>query len=146
VSTARALAALGLALWLGGGLGVMLSTRAVFRNLRGQPLAGTIAAEMLRGLAALTALALVLLVLATALGLRGFAVAAWIAGALVFGASELIVKRALHRMREEMGGSTEKVPAGDPRRKRFGALHGVSMLLLLVQLACAAAALVAVAQ
>ena len=146
MSVARALAALGLALWLGGGLGVMLSTRAVFRNLRGQPLAGRIAAEMLRGLSALTAIALVLLALATILGLRGFPVAAWIAGSLVFGASELLVKRALHALRDEMGGSTENVPAGDPRRKRFGALHGVSMLLLLVQLVCAAAALVAVAQ
>ena len=57
----------------------------------------------------------------------------------------LAVRPAIRRLRDQLGGSVEKVATDDPRRKRFGALHGISMLLLLLQLACAATALLAIA-
>ncbi len=138
---AWALATLGFAQWLGGGIGTLLSTRAVFRHASGTPLAGQIAAEALRSLARLIWVSTLLLAGAAALGMRGRPLSAWLCALALFAAGELVVTPTLRRMREAMGGSTENVPKEDPRRKRFGALHGVSMLLLLGQLVCAAAGL-----
>jgi hypothetical protein len=140
----RALALLGAALWLGGGVGTLLSTRAAFRHAGGTPVAGQIAADALRSLARLTWASLALLALAAALGARA-PLYAWLPGAALFLAGELGVKPALRKMRQDAGGSIEHLPAGDARRKQFGALHGVSMLLLLGQLLCAAATLLVLA-
>ena len=48
----------------------------------------------------------------------------------------------IRALREQLGGSTEGLDPSDPRRKRWGALHGTSVLLLFAQIACAAAGLV----
>jgi hypothetical protein len=142
---ARSLALLGAALWLGGGVGTLLSTRAAFRHAGGTPVAGQIAADALRSLSRLVWASLALLALAAALGARA-PMYGWLPGAALFLAGELGVKPALQRMRRDASGSIETLAKDDPRRKRFGALHGVSMLLLLGQLLCAAFALLALAR
>jgi hypothetical protein len=49
----------------------------------------------------------------------------------------------IRAFRDQLGGSIEGLDALDPRRKRWGALHGASVLLLLAQIACAGAGLAA---
>jgi len=49
----------------------------------------------------------------------------------------------IRAFRDQLGGSLEGLDALDPRRKRWGALHGASVLLLLAQIACAGAGLAA---
>jgi hypothetical protein len=138
----RALGAVGLGLWLGGGVGTALSTRAIFKHARGQPLAGQIAADALRSLAWLTWLSVVLVLAADALGMRG--APSWLSGCStgLFLVGELAIKPMIRELRAAAGGSAESLGADDPRRKQFGKLHGISMLLLVGQLACALAALV----
>jgi hypothetical protein len=138
----RALAELGLALWLGGGVGTLQSTRAVFRHLKGQPMAGTIAADALAALSRLTWISIALVAAGFWLAEPGAARWPALGAALLHFASDLFVRPTLRRMRAELGGSIEHAAPDDPRRKRFGALHGVSMLLLLGQLVGAAASLI----
>src|SRR5262249_30336605 len=138
----RAVAAVGLALWLGGGIGTLLSTRAVFKHARGQPLAGQIAADALRSLAWLIWVSVVLVLAAGPPGLRGAPSLLSGCATGLFLVGELAIKPMIRELRAAAGGSAESLGADDPRRKQFGKLHGVSMLLLLGQLACALAALV----
>ena len=143
LAAARALASFGLALWFGGGVGTLLSTRVVFAATSGTPLAGTLAAGLLKRYTLLASAALALLCGSWLCGLRGVITAAWLIGGALFLISELVVWPAVRRLRTAMGGSRDNVPEGDPRRRRFGMLHGVSMLLIFAELICAAAALLA---
>lgn len=56
--------------------------------------------------------------------------------------AELVVARAIGRVRTAIGPDLEAVPASDPRRMAFGRLHGVSVLLLGVGILSAGALLV----
>ena len=143
LAAARALASFGLALWFGGGVGTLLSTRVVFANTSGTPMAGTLAAGLLKRYTWLASAALALLIGSWLLGLRGAITAAWAAGGVLFLISELAIWPAVRRLRTAMGGSRDNVPKEDPRRRRFGMLHGVSMLLIFLELGCAAAAILA---
>lgn len=44
--------------------------------------------------------------------------------------SGLVVSGQIERLRREIGGVVAELPAGDPRRIRFGRLHGLSTALL----------------
>ena len=68
-----------------------------------------------------------------------------LAAGVLYAVSQFAVRPALRRLRASMGGSTDGVAEADPRRRRFGMLHGVSMLLFAVQLPLVAIALVGVA-
>jgi hypothetical protein len=59
--------------------------------------------------------------------------------------ADLGVRRTLRKMRRDAGGSIESLSKDDPQRRKFAMLHGASMLLLLVQIICAALALTALA-
>jgi hypothetical protein len=48
----------------------------------------------------------------------------------------------VRRIRRELGGSVGSLDPADPRRRRFGALHGLSMLLLFGQVALGTVGLV----
>ena len=143
LGAARALASFGLALWFGGGVGTLMATRVVFAQTSGTPLAGSLAAGLLKRYTLLTSVALALLIGSWLLGLRGLITAAWVAGGVLFLISELVIWPAVRRLRVAMGGSRDNVPKEDPRRRRFGLLHGISMLLIFLELVCAAAALLA---
>jgi hypothetical protein len=74
--------------------------------------------------------------------LGGVEVAAWLgAGCLLLQAAAIPVDSATRRIRRTLGGSVDALAPEDPRRRRFGALHGLAMLLLLVQILLSAAAL-----
>ena len=142
----RALATLGLGLWLGSGIGITLGTRIAFKLAGGTPLAGQIAAESLSTLSKVTWAAIALIAAAALLGVRGAWLWPVLGAALAFLVSQLAVTPVLRRMRQAAGGSMENLSKDDPQRRRFGMLHGVSMLLLLAQLAGAATATVLLAQ
>jgi hypothetical protein len=138
---ALSLQALALAIWFGGGLSVLYATRAIFALAPTRREAGQYSGAVLRSFRWLQAAAGLL-----------FAAAAYqelprptrIAGqlALLLMVSSLLLDAPLRRLRAQMGGSTEGLDADDPLRKRFGALHGISVLLLIGQVLCAGAGLI----
>jgi hypothetical protein len=132
-----ALRTLCLAFWFGGGIGAMLATTAIFRTARSRRDAGDLSGAVLRA-AAIWRLAAAVPFLLTAAAPRGPGF--WLGlAALVFAGTEWLVDARVRALRAELGGSTEGLAEGDPRRRRFGALHGVSVLLLLSHVLCAGA-------
>lgn len=130
-----------LALWFGGGLAVVLGTRAIFGAAETRRQGGHFSGAVLESFFPLRWAAVALTAIAWL----------WPRSAPTFWATAAALLTVLHgpldarvrRLREELGGSTEGLGEGDPRRKRWGALHGASVLMLLGQLACGAAGLVA---
>ena len=118
---------LALALWLGGGLAVPYGTRAIFAAARTRQEAGLFAGAVLRGYHWLQ-LAALLLWFASLGAARLPSAAAALCTVLSFP-----VDARLHRMRD--------LEPADPRRKGFGPLHGLSVLLLIAQVLAAAAGL-----
>jgi hypothetical protein len=114
---ALVLRSLSLAVWFGSGIATVLATSAVFARAESRKAAGDIAGAILRRTNALRAVAAICFVLAALLGARG--PATWLGGVC--------------KMRRDLGGSVDALEPGDPRRRRFGALHGIAMLLLLLQ-------------
>ena len=129
-----------LAIWVGGGLAVLLGTRSIFRAAETRGQGGLFSGAVLRSFFELRWAAVALTAAAWAFSRTP---ALWWASA----AAALTIVQApldarIRALREQLGGSTEGLDASDPRRKRWGALHGGSVLLLLAQIACAAAGLV----
>jgi len=128
----RAALSLLLAAWLGASLlFATVVAPAAFRVLPSRTLAGSLAGAVLPVLfwtgAAAGAVAFLVL--------RQRAARRWALGvALALTAAslgaELVVGRAIVRVRAEIGPNLEAVSADDPRRIAFGRLHGVSVLLL----------------
>jgi hypothetical protein len=131
-----ALRVLAFAFWFGGGIATFLATSAVFAKAEDRRVAGDFAGAILRrtnwgrNVAAFVMVFALLLPpydrVSTAalvcLVLQGVAVVA-----------DLLTRRA----RQKAGGSIDSLPPGDPRRRRFAALHGVAMLVLLLQVVAA---------
>ena len=137
---AISLRTLALALWFGGGLALLTGARAIFRVADSRKQGGLFSGAVLQSFFKLRLGGVGLALASFALGARGLP--SWLAlAACVFTLAALPLDRSLVKLRDELGGSTEGLPAGDPRRKRFGALHGVSVLLLLAQVLCAGAGL-----
>jgi uncharacterized protein DUF4149 len=137
ISAATAvLRTLALAFWFGGGLATLLATSTVFRMLSDRKAAGDLAGAILGRLGVVRNVALVLVLVAVILGDRGAGAAAGSACVLLQGlaiAADLLTRR----VRLEAGGTIEALPPGDPRRRRFAALHGIAMLVLVLQVAVA---------
>lgn len=121
-----------LSAWLGATtLVAAVVAPAAFRVLPSRTLAGSLVGAVLPVLfwtgAGIGAVAF--------LTLRQRAVRRWALGAALLLAvtslgAELVVGRAIGRLRSAIGPDLEAVPASDPRRMAFGRLHGVSVLLL----------------
>ncbi len=137
---ALGLRSLALAVWFGGGLAMLLATRAIFARAGSRTLAGTISGEALLRFQLLRGLAAVLLGGSALLGARGLATLLGL-GCILLQLAASLADTRLRKLRTEIGGSTEGLAEDDPRRKQFGMLHGVSVLLLLAQIALAAVAL-----
>jgi hypothetical protein len=137
-----ALRSLSLAVWFGGGIATTLATSAVFARAESRKAAGDLAGAILRRTNALRWIASVCFAIAAVEGARG--PATWFGAAcLLLQVIALPVDLATRRIRREVGGSIDTLEAGDPRRRRFGALHGIAMLLLLLQVLVGAAGLAA---
>jgi hypothetical protein len=131
---AFALRSIALAIWAAGGASTFLATSAIFARAENRKQAGDFAGAVLLRSLWFRLLAVGLQIAALLLGARG--VANWLAlAAAVLTAAESSVQQAVRRIRRELGGSVDALEAGDPRRRRFAALHGLSMLLLLGQVA-----------
>ena len=129
---ALVLRSLSLAVWFGSGIATVLATSAVFARAESRKAAGDIAGAILRRTNALRAVAAICFVLAALLGARG--PATWLGGVcIVLQLIAVPVDLATRKMRRDLGGSVDALEPGDPRRRRFGALHGIAMLLLLLQ-------------
>ena len=129
---ASSLQKLALAIWLGGGLAVLYGTRGIFAVASTRREAGVFAAAVLRSFRWLQLAALLLWFISV----RAAHIAS--AAAALFTILEFPVDAGLHRMRD--------LDPADPRRKSFGPLHGVSVLLLVGQVLAAAAGLLLGAQ
>ncbi len=134
-----ALRNLALAVFFGGGLATLLATRALFRAAESRKQGGYFSGAVLRSFQELRWWALVALI--AVLHWRPLPDKAVAAALVVLAAAGAAVDRRIRSLRDQIGGSTEGLAADDPRRKRFGALHGVSVLLLIAQTLIAAAAL-----
>ena len=137
ISAASAvLRTLALAFWFGGGLATFLATSTVFRMLSDRKAAGDLAGGILARVGVVRNVALFAVLVAVVLGDRGAGAAAGSACVLLQGlaiGADLLTRR----VRLEASGTIEALPPGDPRRRRFAALHGIAMLVLVLQVAVA---------
>lgn len=128
-----------LAIWAGGGLAVVLGTRSIFRasetRRQGGLFSGAVLSSFSRLRWAAVALTAIAWLFPRTSGLW------WATAAAVLTVAHAPLDARIRALREQLGGSTEGLEPGDPRRKRWGALHGASVLLLLAQIAGAAAGL-----
>jgi hypothetical protein len=135
-----ALRALALATWFGGGIATILATSAVFARAESRKTAGDFAGAILRRTNLLRNVAAVVFVASALLGARG--ASTWAGAVCVL--MQLVavpVDAATRKLRRDLGGNVDALAADDPRRSRFGALHGIAMLLLLVQIVAAGVAI-----
>jgi hypothetical protein len=130
--TAAFLRTLALAFWFGGGLATFLATSAVFQRAPDRKVAGDLAGAILARTGLARSVAVALLVIAVLLGARGGAVDLGI-GCAVLQALAVGADLETRKTRRAAGGSIDALPPGDPLRRRFAALHGVAMLVLLLQ-------------
>ncbi len=136
-----ALRSLALAVWFGGGIATMLATSAVFARAESRKLAGDLAGAILLRTNLLRSIAALVFAVAVLLGASG--PATWLgAGCLLLQVAAIPIDAATRKIRRELGGNVDALAAEDPRRRRFGALHGLAMLLLLLQALLGASALV----
>lgn len=132
----HALRELALALWFGGGLAMLVATRAIFAGAPDRPLAGRISGLVLLRYQLPRGMAAVALGASALLGTRGSATLLGLF-AIVLQLVAAPVDNKLRALRFDLA----EAPPEDPRRRTFGALHGVSVLLLLAQIAAAGAGL-----
>ena len=137
---ALGLRGLALALWFGGGISMLLATRAIFARAGSRRLAGAISGEALLRFQVLRGIAAALLGISALLGARGTSTVLGLVCIVLQVASSPLDAR-IRRLRDEIGGSTEGLSPDDRRRRTFGLLHGATVLLLLLQVAVAAASI-----
>ena len=128
-----------LALWVGGGLAVVFGTRSIFRAAETRRQGGLFSGAVLGSFAKLRWAAVALTAIAWPLSRS--APLYWATAAAVLTLAHAPLDARIRALREQLGGSTEGLAADDPRRKRWGALHGASIVLLLAQIASAAVGL-----
>jgi hypothetical protein len=131
---------LALAFWFGGGVATFLATSAVFAKATDRKSAGDLAGAILsrtnRGRY------VTLFVMSTELMWPPFD-RVWGAGFVcgILQCVAVVADLLTRRVRRMAGGNIDSLPPGDPRRRRFAALHGVAMLVLLLQVLAAGAGL-----
>src|SRR5918911_15601 len=126
---AIALRGLSLAAWFGGGVATMLATSAVFARAESRETAGGFAGAILRRTNFLRGVAAIVFVASALLGARGASTSLG-AACVVVQLVAIPVDAATRKLRRDVGGNVDRVSREDPRRRRFGALHGIAMLLL----------------
>jgi hypothetical protein len=125
-----------LAIWVGGGLAVVLGTRSIFRAAATRREGGLFSGAVLGSFFHLRWAAVALTAIAWLLARTQ--ASWWAVAAAVLTVLHAPLDGRVRSLREQLGGSTEGLDPADPRRKRWGALHGASVLLLLAQIACGA--------
>ena len=131
------LSALALSIWFGGGLAMLYATRALFSAASTREEAGHFAGSILRSFRFLQVAAIALWFAASFFKPFGY-MRLFATLSALFTAASLPIDARLHQLRA--------LPRDDPRRKPFGPLHGVSVLLLVAQVICAGAGLIFVGQ
>ena len=136
----RTLESLLLAAWFGGGLFLILAAQAAF-GAAGSP--GAAAAVVGAMLARWHYLALggplvLLLIEWRSRALARTARVVLLALALLAASAEAGVDLRIHAIRASAATPVSELPRSHPVRRRFGALHGISMTLLLLQVLLAA--------
>jgi hypothetical protein len=128
-----------LAVWAGGGLTVVLGTRSIFRAASSRREGGLFSGAVLSAFSGLRWAAVALTAIAWLF--PRLPALWWASAAALLTVAHAPLDARIRALRGELGGSTEGLQPSDPRRKRWGALHGASVLLLLAQIACAAVGL-----
>ncbi len=129
------------ALWFGSGVFVMFAALAVFRALSPVDAADAVGAMLTRWhYIALLAPALLTLIEFRRARTRMVMI---LFVAILLAALEGFSDLRIRRMREESPVAISSLDRNDPVRRRFGALHGFSSILLVAQIAAAAAAIAA---
>ena len=130
-----------LALWFGGGLATLFATRSIFAVAETRGQGGRFSGAVLSSFSWLR-WAAVAMTAAAWLFVRGAPIW-WASAATLLTLVHALLDARIRAFRAQLGGSIEGLDALDPRRKRWGALHGASVLLLLAQIACAGVGLAA---
>ena len=137
-----------LSLWVGAGLlFVSVVAPAAFAVLPTRTLAGLLVGRVLP---VLFVSGIAVGAVVAGLAARGGPVSTWrVAGGLVVAAACAVahfwIGGRIERLRAELGGALESLPAGDPQRALFGQLHALSVAGLGLAGLAAAATLVLVA-
>ena len=131
-----------LAVWFGGGLATVFATRSIFAVAETRQQGGRFSGAVLSSFLWLRWAAAALTAAAAWLIVRGAPIW-WASAAALLTLVHALLDARIRAFRDQLGGSIEGLDALDPRRKRWGALHGASVLLLLAQIACAGAGLAA---
>lgn len=127
------------ALWLGSGAFLIVAATAAFRAAGNPTIAANVVGAML-GAWHYIAIALPLILLALEWRrARALMVIILFAG-IVFGATQIAVDLRIRAIREASIIPISSLSPTDPVRRRFGALHGISSILLLAQVVVAMAA------
>ena len=129
------------ALWLGSAFFLMLAASAAFRNAPSSTVAADVVGAMLNRWHYI-ALAAPLVLFGLELRNPRKVVLVVLLAAIILAAMQALVDLRIRNIRSSAVVPITELAKEDPVRRKFGALHGVSMLLLLVQ-AIAAAVVVA---
>ena len=129
-------------LWLGSAFFLMLAASAAFRAAPNPTAAADVVGAMLNRWHYI-ALAGPLILFALELRHARKLVLIVLFAAIVLAAAQAVVDLRIRSIRNSSPVSISELDRSDPVRRKFGALHGVSMLLLLLQ-AISAAVVVAV--
>ena len=125
------------ALWLGSGFFLMLAASAAFRAAPTPVAAADVVGSMLTRWHYI-ALAAPLVLFALEVRRPRVVVLTVVFIALMFAAAQAFVDLRIRSMRESAAVAMSDLRRDDPLRRRFGALHGLSMMLLVLQVAGAA--------
>ena len=128
------------AIWLGSGVFLLLATQAAFKAAS-SPTAAAAFVGALLGRWHYIALAAPIALLALEWRRARTAILLIIFAGVIFAAAQAMVDLRIRSIRAGSPIPISELSRQDPVRRQFGMLHGVSTLLLLAQLVCAAAAL-----
>jgi hypothetical protein len=131
------------ALWLGGGLAIMLiGAPAAFAGSNDRTSAGAVVGFMLRRWHYIALfLPAALLIFEWRSDFQHTARVLFLAAAIVLGAAQTVVDAKIHRMRADTLTPISELAPTDPYRRSFGRLHAVSSLVMLLQVIAAGAVL-----
>ncbi len=128
------------AIWLGSGIFLILAAQAAFRAAPNSTVAAAVVGAMLSRWHYI-ALAAPLALLALEWRRARTAVLIIIFAGVVFAAAQAMVDLRIRSIRMSSAIPMSELSRQDPVRRQFGRLHGLSMLLLLMQVIAAGVAL-----
>ncbi|MEO6486336.1 MAG: hypothetical protein ABIO78_00170 [Thermoanaerobaculia bacterium] len=128
------------AIWLGSGIFLILAAQAAFRAAPNSTVAAAVVGAMLSRWHYI-ALAAPLVLLALEWRRARTAVLIVIFAGVVFAAAQAMVDLRIRSIRMSSAIPMSELSRQDPVRRQFGRLHGLSMLLLLMQVIAAGVAL-----